>query len=112
MSIRPSKVKIAFQTPEEEGLEPFIYVDTMDLLDAAVEQGVSEHSPLLDLIHQAGGEVDFHDLLEAHIMEWEPASRPEAAEAIAEWLEAVANALRRRSYELRLELKPRMSPRM
>lgn len=82
----------------------------MDLVDTAIEQGLPEQSTLLSLIHQAGGEFDLQSLLEEHVMSWEPESRPEAAEVVANWLESVAAVFRRGSQDLLLELKHREQP--
>lgn len=108
------KIKVTFEVPDpieaEEGARPFISINTMDIVDAAIESGLPDHSPLLNLIHQAGEDLDLQELLEEHLMSWVPEDRPAAAEAIADWLEDLARLLRRESEHLSLELKPRPSP--
>lgn len=108
------KIKVTFEVPDqreaEEGARPFISLNTMDIVDAAIESGLSDRSPLLNLIHQAGEDLDLQVLLEEHLMSWEPEDRPAAAEAIADWLEYLARLLRRENEHLSLDLKPRPSP--
>lgn len=85
-------IKVSFEFPEEEavqtGLRPFIYLDTVNLVDAAIEGGVPDHSPVIGLIHQAGECLDVQDLLEGYVMSHVVESRSSAAFEVAEWLEA------------------------
>lgn len=108
------KIKVTFEVPDqleaEEGVRPFISINTMDIVDAAIESGIPDHSPLLNLIHQATIDIDLENLFEDHVMSWEPDSRPAAAEELADWLEALARMLREAGEHLSLDLKPRPSP--
>ncbi|RTY77160.1 hypothetical protein [Pseudomonas veronii] len=108
------KIKVTFEVPSpleaEEGMRPFVSINTMDIVDAAIESGLPDHSPLLNLIHQAGEDLDLQDLFEEHVMSWEPENRPAAADEIAEWLENLARVFRKGSEQLSLDLKPRLSP--
>lgn len=108
------KIKLTFEIPDqsaaEEGMRPFISINTMDIVEAALEHGLPDHSPLLTLIHQAGTDVDLEDLFEDHLMYWVPECRSVAAEELADWLEDLARKLRRKSEHLSLDLKPRPSP--
>ena len=107
-----SQIAVSFEVPDEEGFGPFINIDTMRLLDAAIEQGCPEDSPLLNLIHQAGGEVDFEDLINLNLEGWEDDSRREAAEELADWFERLAARIRRKSEAPSLDLKPVRGPSM
>ena len=107
------KIKVTFEVPDEseveEGVRPFISLDTMDLMDAAIESGLPDHSPLVGLIHEAVEDLDFQELLEAHLLSWVPEDRPAAADAIADWLEYLARLIRKQNEHLSLDLKPRPS---
>lgn len=107
-----SQIAVSFEVPDEAGFGPFINIDTMHLLDAVIEQGCPESSPLLNLIHQAGGEVDFEELIQLHLEGWEPNSRQEAAEELADWFEQLAARIRRKSEAPSLDLKPVWGPSM
>ncbi|QUE91265.1 hypothetical protein [Pseudomonas sp. SCA2728.1_7] len=107
------KIKATFEVPSpddaEAGSRPFIQLYTLDLVDAAIEHGVPDDSPLTNLLHAAGGELDVQELLENHVMSYVPSSRPAAADEVAEWLEALAAMFRSSSEHLSLDLKPRVS---
>jgi hypothetical protein len=107
------KIKATFEIPDEEaakdGMRPFIALDTMNLVDAALECGLSNNSPLLKAIHEAGDCLDIQLLLEEHVMEFVPESRSAAAYEVAEWLEDLAKLFRRGGESLKMELKPRYS---
>ncbi|WP_313599930.1 hypothetical protein [Pseudomonas sp.] len=107
------KIKVTFEVPDEseaeDGVRPFISLDTMDLVDAAIESGLPDHSPLVGLIHEAVEDLDFQELLEAHLLSWVPEDRPAAADAIADWLEYLARLIRKQNDHLSLDLKPRPS---
>lgn len=109
-----ASIKVSFQFPDEEavqvGLRPFIELDTLDLVDAAINAGVPDHSPLISLIHKAGESVDVQHLLESHVMSYVAESRSSAAFEVAEWLEALAKVFRKGSEDLSLDLKPRPTP--
>ncbi|SIR70401.1 hypothetical protein SAMN05216509_4092 [Pseudomonas sp. B10] len=109
-----ASIKVSFEFPEDEavqtGLRPFIYLDTLDLVDAAIEGGVPDHSPVIGLIHQAGECFDVQSLLEGYVMSHVAESRSAAAYEIAEWLEALAKMFRKGGEDLELSLKPRSSP--
>ncbi|EJM22037.1 hypothetical protein PMI21_00219 [Pseudomonas sp. GM18] len=102
-------LEVPDQLADEEGVRPFICIDTTNIVDAAIGSGLPDHSPLLNLLHQAGTGVDFQDLLEEYVMSWEPESRPAAADAVANWLEGLAKLFRKGSEKLSLDLKPRVS---
>ncbi|WP_124413564.1 hypothetical protein [Pseudomonas sp. R4-35-07] len=108
------KIKVTFEVPDEseaeDGIRPFISLDAMDLVDAAIESGLPDYSPLVGLIHEAGEDLDFQELLEAHLSSWVPEDRPAAADAIADWLEYLARLIRKQNEHLSLDLKPRPSP--
>jgi len=107
------KISVTFEVPEqhstEDGVRPFICIDTMNIVDTAVDLGLPDHSQLLNILHQAGTDVDIQDLLEEYVMSWEPESRPDAANAVADWLEGMATFFRKGSEKLSLDLKPRLS---
>ncbi|MBP5070210.1 hypothetical protein [Pseudomonas chlororaphis] len=107
------RIKVTFEMPDqaeaEEGARPFIALDTMDVAEIALAQGLPDDSPLLNLIHQSGADVDLELLLEEHVMSWEPESRPAAADEVADWLEHLAKHFRKGSEALSLDLKPRHS---
>lgn len=109
-----ASIKVSFEFPDEEavqtGLRPFIYLNTLDLVDAAIEGGVPDHSPVIGLIHQAGECFDVQDLLEGYVMSHVAESRSSAAFEVAEWLEALAKVFRKGSEDLSLDLKPRPTP--
>lgn len=107
------KIKATFEIPDEEaakdGMRPFIELDTMNLIDMALEGGLSDNSPLLKAIHEAGDYLDIQVLLEEYVMEFVPESRSAAAYEVAEWLEDLAKLFRRGGESLKMELKPRYS---
>ncbi|AIS15054.1 hypothetical protein JM49_26265 [Pseudomonas chlororaphis subsp. aurantiaca] len=113
MTIFSGKISVTSAVPNqldaEEGVRPFICIDTVSIVDAAIESGLPDHSQLLNLLHQAGTDVDFQDLLEEYVMSWEPEYRPDAADAVANWLEGLAKLFRKESEKLSLDLKPRVS---
>lgn len=105
------KIKATFEVPDpddaEAGARPFIQLYTLDLVDAAIEHGVADDSPLVELLHAAGIDLDVQDLLEDHVMSYAPSSRTEVATEVADWLEALATMFREGSEHLSLDLKPR-----
>ncbi|MEX0293381.1 hypothetical protein AAH995_08475 [Pseudomonas putida] len=107
-----SQIAVSFEFPDDDDFGPFINIDTMYLHDAAIAQGCPESSPLLNLIHQAGGEVDFEELIKLYLEGWEPSSRRQAAIELADWFELLAARIRRKGEAPSLDLKPVMSPRM
>ncbi|MTZ15126.1 hypothetical protein GNE00_15355 [Pseudomonas sp. JL972] len=95
---------------EDIGATPFVEIDTLDLVDMAVD--ASAPASLINAIHASGRAEALADLILANIYEWAEADRPVAAKGIAEWLEEMAIELRRRTSFPNLDLKPERGTRL
>lgn len=108
-AVRAGTISLSLEFPEhEEGFEPtapFIEVNTLKLVDLAVDAGAPDS--LIHALHASGQSVDFSALLSSSIEDWAEADRPAAAAAIADWLEALATELRRPNSFSSLDKKPR-----